>query len=118
MLSFFAMHQKETGNIKVSWIETISILFNNIRRNRRKGKSLQMNWAWRDRSRGDLEDVKKKVGRTEWWEGRIGEGSNQRPGERLGDANKREGREEEGKWEQTREISEHTAEKVTEVGGE
>lgn len=48
----------------------------------------------------------------------MGEGSNQRAGERREDANKREGREEEEKWEQTREISEHTAEKVTEVGGE
>lgn len=36
----------------------------------------------------------------------------------LEDANKSEGREEEEKREQTREISEHTAEKVTEVGGE
>lgn len=40
----------------------------------------------------------------------MGEGSNQRAGERREEANKREGREEEEKWEQTREISEHSGE--------
>lgn len=36
----------------------------------------------------------------------------------LEDANKGKGREEDEKWKQTKEISEHTTAKVREVGGE